>query len=682
MDKIFIEGQQVDSSDIFTTKVSYVIDDIKDFGFKNCSLSKTIIVPATKHNNKIFGNIYKIEALNDYDPTKPNINLNFNASVKARCVVYRDNMQAIKGVMQLLSISIDRGLIDYEISITGELGGFVLALGSSKLEALDFSAYNHTYNLVNIVGSKANVGSGSGYIYPHIDYGTYSTDKHHWSVKTFRPALHVKEYIDKIMSAAGYTFEGDIFNSSRFKSLIIPYNKKILIRKGSDILTMDAPYQLYNNANPGTTLVDFSGLITLFNFTTSDNQTFTYSGSDTFNGTISVQLLIQYIGIGGATFNLYKNGTIVSSAYRTAGTYNFTISASVGLVAGDYIEVEYLMPPHRTLVINDGKLTAVGGLLYPIPVSLNRPIIMNDCIPSNILQKDFITWICKLFNLYIYEDTFKDKHLIFKPFSSDGVTDGFYKLGEVEDWSSYLDRSSAIKIKPMSELNARYYLYNFKDDSDFYNDLYKKRYNKSYGSYKYDSQYQFSKESETIEIGFSGTPLIGYNGEDKVYSTIMKRTGTDALPVEDTTDSNIRILQTKLVSGVSSWNIIAEDGVSVLGSYTNYLYAGHFDDPDTPTNDIHFGVPDELFFTLLTGSINVNQFNVYWSSYLAEITDKDARLVTATFKLPLRVISNLDFSKYKYIDGCLYRLNKIIDYNVSREDSCSCELIKVINKIY
>ena len=694
--QLFIEKKQVDISEKLSTLLTLAIDDIRDFGAKKTTFSKTCVLPGTANNNKLFGNIFQIAAAQDYDSTLPNIGVNFNPSVSASAYIFNDNIQCFKGTVTVMGIVIDRGLIEYEVAFFGELGGFIAAVGSALLTGnlnedgtpntaidLDFSAYNHTYTTANIVGSKSNIGSGSGYVYPLIDYGTYGRDatntmagKHNWNYLTFRPALHYREYIAKIFEQSGYTYSCDLFNTARFKTFILPYNGKVLTRKGSDILTMDAPYQLYNDANPGSNLVDFSGLITLFNFTTPDNQTFTYSGTDPFNGTISVQLLIQYIGIGGATFNLYKNGTIVSSAYRTAGTYNFTISASVGLIAGDYIEVEYLMPPHRTLIINDGKLTAIGGNLENIPIYRNRPVVMNDCIPSNVLQKDIISSICKLFNLYVYEDATKDKHLNITPFVD------FYNSAISVDWSLKLDRSKPIKIKPMSELTARYYQFDYKKDSDYWNELYEKRYKMPYGSYKYDSNYQLSQESQKVEISFSGTPLVGYQGEDKVYSSIFKRTGSDAAPVEETVDSNIRILQTKLVPGVTSWSILDNDGTTVLGSYTDYPYAGHFDSPDAPTNDLNFGVPNELFFVLLSGSINVNQFNIYWSSYLAEITNKDARMLTATFKLSYKDIYTLDFSKYVHIDGVDFRINKIQDFNATREDTCTVELIKVINKIY
>ena len=67
---------------------------------------------------------------------------------------------------------------------------------------------------------------------------------------------------------------------------------------------------------------------------------------------------------------------------------------------------------------------------------------------------------------------------------------------------------------------------------------------------------------------------------------------------------------------------------------------------------------------------------------MAEITDKDSKLLLCKAKLSRRDVANIDFSKLIWIDGSLFRLNKIIDYNASNEDLCTLELLKVINKIY
>jgi hypothetical protein len=232
----------------------------------------------------------------------------------------------------------------------------------------------------------------------------------------------------------------------------------------------------------------------------------------------------------------------------------------------------------------------------------------------------------------------------------------------------------------MSELNAKIYKLRFKPDSDYYNELYRKRYNEGYGDRIYDSEYEFSAQTNEFELVFSATPMIGYNGEDKVYSTIFKRTGTTPSVTEESIDSNIRLLQSKKITGVLSWDM--KDGSTVISTLTRYGYAGHLDDPDVPTNDLNFGAPKELFFVLSAGSISNNQFNAYWASYMREITDKDSKLVTANFYLTAKDILNLDFSKYVYFDGVAYRLNSIKDYNVTRPDDCVVELLKVNSSAY
>ena len=65
------------------------------------------------------------------------------------------------------------------------------------------------------------------YYYPLIDYGTYSTAKHNWQLETFLPSLYVKEYIDKIFQRLDIVTY-DLFNITRFKKLIVPFNRKDL----------------------------------------------------------------------------------------------------------------------------------------------------------------------------------------------------------------------------------------------------------------------------------------------------------------------------------------------------------------------------------------------------------------------------------------------------------------------
>jgi hypothetical protein len=244
------------------------------------------------------------------------------------------------------------------------------------------------------------------------------------------------------------------------------------------------------------------------------------------------------------------------------------------------------------------------------------------------------------------------------------------------DWTYKVDRSKAIRIKPMSELNGRYFEFKYKNDADYYNDQYQKKYSQAYGTRIEDSGYDFAKEKQTAEIIFAPTPLVGYNGEDKVFSTIFKLNNN----VEDVTEHVIRILQAKKITGVTSYAV--KNAGTTLQNLTTYGYAGHLDDPDAPQADLNFSTPSELYFELVTPYPTANLFNAYWSEYIAEITDKNSKLLSAFVYLKLRDIQSLDFAKLIYIDGALWRLNSIQDYNPKDIGITKAEFLKVIETTY
>jgi hypothetical protein len=106
------------------------------------------------------------------------------------------------------------------------------------------------------------------------------------------------------------------------------------------------------------------------------------------------------------------------------------------------------------------------------------------------------------------------------------------------------------------------------------------------------------------------------------------------------------------------------------------------DDPDNPAADINFGAPKEINFTLATPYPSANLFNAFWSDYLAEISDKDSKLLSCFVRLTDADIYSLDFSRLIWIDGSLWRLNKVVDYNPMDNDTTKCEFLKVIELTY
>jgi hypothetical protein len=529
--------------------------------------------------------------------------------------------------------------------------------------------------------------SGTGYYYPLIDYGTYSTPqtnpgrvKRDYDYRTFRPALFVKEYIDKMFEPSGYTYESSFFDSAFFKKLIVPNNTKELKSLFTDLLDVSSSrYSLIYQLPEREDILSFNNENLKRNITGNGNPNYTYTGP---NAKLKFQFNITgRIRKGAGSFffvRLYRNSTLIKEYnpntfnfilnltdiiefdIQTNDTFHFTIFYKN--LIDSYLDFNYLRVNSTNPILTDSVL--------------GSDILIKYSIPRNILQKDFFIWIMKMFNLYITEDKIKEKHLLIEPYVD------YYDLSESIDWTYKVARNKPWNIKPMGMLNGRFFEYKYKEDNDFYNEGYKKKYNLPYGSRLEDTAFQFAKDKQTIEIGFSPSVLIQYQNTDKVLTAIYKKSSGNAVDQEERMDSNIRIMMAKKMTGVTSWfirnNDAAPASANLGAALTAYGYAGHFDDPVNPTKDINFGAAEEIYFDPNSYTSN-NLFNDYWSEYISEIADKDSKILSCYVHLTPLDIAQLDFSKAILIDGIRFRLNKIEDYDYTNNELVKVELLKIIN---
>lgn len=673
--EIYIDGYKLDLTKDISAEFTYAIDEIQDFATRNTSFSKTIVLPGNDNNNKLFGNVFEFGLSNQYNPGEPNVGYNFNATKSVPCIILVDKIQIFKGVLRLLEIIIDDKSIEYEVAVFGELGGFITALGNSKLEDINFGIADTAWTASNISSSWDNI-SGSGVYFPLIDYGGESTNKVDFSYDAFRPALYVKQYLEKIITNSGYTWDFPLLSTALMNRLVIPNNQKQLFKNSQTAFKASVTDVTYTSASA----VQFTG-ITLGSFTlNAGNDLITFGGASAISTNISLMISGQINTIDPnntfVNFEFMKNSTLLAVEIINASftPYYFTVNLSVSNVTinpGDNLAVNVVtsgLPPNYRLYGDDFKIETTN----PTQVQINYGdnIVINDTIPKGVFQKDFFASIVKMFNLYVYEDKLIEKKLIIKPFID------FYD-GTKIDWTDKVDRGSVIRLKPMSEFTARYYDYRYKQDNDFYAENYRKKFNEGYGDFIYDSENEFVKEVDATELIFAGTTLFQATSTDKIYSAIYKKSNANA--AEDKMDSVIRILQAKKITGRTTWAM--KNGATTLASYTNYGYAGHLDDPLNPQDDINWGVPKEVYYTP-SAYTTANLFNGYWSEYIAEITDKDSKLLTCSLKLNEVDIYNLDFSKLIYIDGSLWRLNKVLDYNPMDFNTTKVELLKVIELTY
>ena len=295
-------------------------------------------------------------------------------------------------------------------------------------------------------------------------------------------------------------------------------------------------------------------------------------------------------------------------------------------------------------------------------------ISMNTAIPAKVKQRDFIKSLVNMFNLYIQPNPDDEKDLIIEP------RDDFYN-NNIIDWSSKIDKSKDIDIKPMGALNSKEYLYTYKQDNDYYNDLYYNTWNEIYGQDDFVINNDFLKAEHKTEIIFSPTPSVGQSWYDRVIPTIIKFDDKDGV---QRTEANIRILQWGGLKDTDQVWLHSDSSGSTFT--TQYPYAGMYNDPYTPTEDIGFNLTNEIYWANVFNNVitfsNNNLYNKYYKKFIEEITDTNSKIVNGYFYLTPSDIANLSFRKQYYFEGQYFRLNKVENYNPINPIT-KCEFLKI-----
>ena len=222
---------KLDLYETISLPITYSIADIRYPEQRQGTFTKTISLPGTKQNNHLFNHIFRVNKVTY-------LSNDFNPSLKADCLILEDSIEIFKGSLKLNDISyLEDGEIIYNCVAFGQTTDLFFSLGNKEIVELFTltDTLNHIWNRSNIVASWTAT-KGQGYVYPMIDYGNHTEiTRNTWDTKEFYPAIYVKEYIDRMFSQAGYTYTSNFFDSNRFKSLIIPYNKGLLKKNEHEI---------------------------------------------------------------------------------------------------------------------------------------------------------------------------------------------------------------------------------------------------------------------------------------------------------------------------------------------------------------------------------------------------------------------------------------------------------------
>lgn len=356
------------------------------------------------------------------------------------------------------------------------------------------------------------------------------------------------------------------------------------------------------------------------------------ASSFTFNDDIAVEI----------PFNVLYTNTGIESRWRSNNTTSDTL-----------VDVDYKM------VITSFTVTytpSIAGLTY------NQNINVNNYIPREINQVDFIKAFVQLYNLFIDIDPNEPNKLIIK------TRDEYYDSGKTVDWTKKLYKDKEKTISWLAATQKKRFLLTYKQDKDAPNTTYEANTKEIYGQQEFTYDNEFIKDTNKKEIIFSPTPVT------KTYFGAIVPTLNGMNP-----KTNIRLLYDGGNFPCNQWQIGYATSTGFPAIQQNiYPLFSHFDKPTNPNFDINFGTCDYYYYNPGNMSYN-NMYNLHWRRTLNQLNS--GKMMTAYFNLNASDILKLELNDKIRIDNSYWNINQIIDYNPTVVGPTKVELISIDDEL-
>ena len=405
---IEIRSYEIPLIDSLKPALNFSIQDIKDPSKRKSDFSKTITLPSSKVLDKLFNHIFEINTVTN----------TFNANKRLDVEYYADEQLQIKGFLKLNEvITNDLNEVKYSVNIFGQLSTLFSEIGEKELtDVQGLNDYDHAYTTGNISnswdtsiienGSPISFAKGTGYVYPLIENG-FDSLLNEFSILSMFPSVYAKEYFDRIIADAGYTYTSAFLNSTLFRSLHIPFNRNAISLTSAQVAdrvfgaddavqsitsistnlvfpTEVDPNGLYDN----TTGIFTAGEAGFYNFTTIVD----IEADFTPTGNVVDVFVAQYPRV---EISIYVNGSLVNSASMYLGDETVAIPTTTTYNTG--VNVPYPSAAHSTNIVtgtgnvapsisilnkvDNKKLNPASNLKVTIE---NQPLVATDTVEVKI----------------------------------------------------------------------------------------------------------------------------------------------------------------------------------------------------------------------------------------------------------------------------------------------------------
>lgn len=699
IDDILIDLGQADIS----IPLTFALVDIKNLNNRSGSKSKTIKVPRTAVNEKVFGCAFDINGVNQFDKYAPH-----------KIAIYEASELIFAGLCKLLQSTKQ----EIEFYCYNNLSKFKGISGTKTLQDLNLADLQHVYD-TNIFGTWTEnypTYVEDDYIYAPIDYGQFyartlpgTGEAPIINVIDLYPSVKVSRLIKQICTDNGYTLVTSFFDDPQFAEAYIPFtNEKFIHSEG--YFTESAGFEGYtSNTTPyavplsigeytisiGVEVFDPMNQFNMgtYEYTASSNQRvkINFNGYTQFTGTFNsanqYEFKIQkYDSVGAVWVDLLVRPFWAANTSLQGMNYE----VSVSLIAGD--KVRFVANKLTTTLITQTIAVYVSvAKITPQPITgleiQEGELVQLEPNLPKIKQIDFFKWCYQMFNWVI--DVDDDNGVIYIYAFED-----YFRLSETES----KDMSEKLTLRPEPRILYDNLLFNSKydfkyklDDEDYFLNIQNGIDQAQTGIDFGDGKLYLTEQGEPAligEVGFSPTVVTRSftGGTDwlDLPTMIAKDEWNDGVPNLSTQHEPRMIFIARYIS-VSTLTAGAVASIETQQGSFSELPFGWFQKKvydDTDLDDL----PQNLSFQINSSATIDEPAVVYCEGNLIDRFYRDtiqnlsvSAQVDAYFNLNASDVSNIDFSVLWYIDyfNSYFRVNKIIDYLPARNQPTKVELIKV-----
>lgn len=318
---------------------------------------------------------------------------------------------------------------EIEVQILSGIIGFFDLIDGKYISDIDLSDFEHNWTLTEVIDSQDNT---SGYVWPVIDYGALPTNSKIVDVRQLRPATFRHTLIERIISEAGYTFEGAVTSDERYlKSLLAFSNDKFLHGQSFIDASNNISSAARNNISQDL-LNDFRDFVINFQDSAGTDPGSNWNGTEyTAPDIVKVKASLAYdFEIrdqfkGGSTptisiqIEAFKSGSwqiVAQNVHLAQGefvTYIYEdqkLEADIDLLAGEKIRITAHSEPATQRVYGLFMVGSSIDIVYiPQEVIFGQSVQLEATLPK-ITQKDFFKDFLQMFGLIVVPDNYR-KHL-------------------------------------------------------------------------------------------------------------------------------------------------------------------------------------------------------------------------------------------------------------------------------